>query len=491
MMASDDDVEKLGCKKICHACVGEEFLSTEISQDGRLLKCSFCGTPKARCYKLDQMADRIDTAFERHYVRTSDQPNDWEYTLCGDKESTFDFDRHGEPVVYAIMNAADIPEQAARDIQAILEERYSDYEADKMGDETAFADDSHYEERRLSDRQWQEQWYSFQRSLKTDARFFNEDGARLLRSVFTNLDQYEAEGGKPLIVKAGPDTEYAAIFRARTFQSDERLEAAMENAAAEFGSPPPRFAASGRMNAHGISVFYGATSPEVALAEVRPPVGSQVAVARFEIIRPLRLLDLTALGETSLSLGSVFDTTLADRIEHQKFLRSLRSHMTRPVMPDDEAIEYLATQAVADFLATSDLKLDGIIFPSVQYSDGAQNIVLFHKAARVEKLVRPHGSKVSASLGSSTEDGWEPHYSISERIPVSQTNKPSYEFNSRWRDSWAPDLDERDPALRIDRQSLVVHVIGAVKFQTDANKVHWNVHEIPMEEKQPHSDDDF
>jgi hypothetical protein len=190
-------------------------------------------------------------------------------------------------------------------------------------------------------------------------------------------------------------------------------------------------------------------------------------------------------------LGSVFDTTLADRIEHQKFLRSLRSHMTRPVMPDDEAIEYLATQAVADFLATSDLKLDGIIFPSVQYSDGAQNIVLFHKAARVEKLVRPHGSKVSASLGSSTEDGWEPHYSISERIPVSQTNKPSYEFNSRWRDSWAPDLDERDPALRIDRQSLVVHVIGAVKFQTDANKVHWNVHEIPMEEKQPHSDDDF
>jgi len=50
------------------------------------------------------------------------------------------------------------------------------------------------------------------------------------------------------------------------------------------------------MNARGVSVFYGAIDPRVALAEVRPPVGSRVAVARFEIIRPLRLLDLNALA---------------------------------------------------------------------------------------------------------------------------------------------------------------------------------------------------
>ena len=46
----------------------------------------------------------------------------------------------------------------------------------------------------------------------------------------------------------------------------------------------------GRMNAAGISVFYGATDDETAIAGVRPPVGSWVATATFEVIRPLRLL---------------------------------------------------------------------------------------------------------------------------------------------------------------------------------------------------------
>jgi len=36
------------------------------------------------------------------------------------------------------------------------------------------------------------------------------------------------------------------------------------------------------MNAGGIAVFYAATAPKVALAEVRPPVGSKVLIGRFE-----------------------------------------------------------------------------------------------------------------------------------------------------------------------------------------------------------------
>ena len=39
------------------------------------------------------------------------------------------------------------------------------------------------------------------------------------------------------------------------------------------------------MNAQGIAVFYGAGDVETALAEVRPPVGSRVVTAEFEIIR--------------------------------------------------------------------------------------------------------------------------------------------------------------------------------------------------------------
>jgi hypothetical protein len=63
------------------------------------------------------MADLIDAVFEQHYVRTSDQPNSWQYARLSDKESDYDWERDGEPVVFAIMNAAEIPETAAQDIQ--------------------------------------------------------------------------------------------------------------------------------------------------------------------------------------------------------------------------------------------------------------------------------------------------------------------------------------------------------------------------------------
>ncbi len=47
-------------------------------------------------------------------------------------------------------------------------------------------------------------------------------------------------------------------------------------------------------------------------------------------------------------------------------------------MPDDEPSEYLATQAIADFLATeSAIRLDGIIFPSVQAAGEGSDPRLF------------------------------------------------------------------------------------------------------------------
>ena len=51
--------------------------------------------------------------------------------------------------------------------------------------------------------------------------------------------------------------------------------------------------------------------------------------------------------------GSVFDRTYLPRLQRAKFLKWLSRRITMPVMPDDERFEYLATQAVADFLATN------------------------------------------------------------------------------------------------------------------------------------------
>jgi hypothetical protein len=429
------------------------------------------------------MADRVEQVFEEHYTRTLDHPNSWQATMLSDRESEYDWEREGEPVTDAIMNSADLPEEAARDIQQLLEDRHDDFESAKIGEETEFSSDSFYEEKGTNDREWQAEWAFFERSIKTEARFFSRVAVEHLASVFAGVDTLQSRDGRPLVMDAGPGIDLEVLYRARVFQSTERLEEALCRPDQHLGSPPARLANAGRMNAQGISVFYGATDPDVAVAEVRPPVGSRVAVGRFRIIRPLRLLDLTALSAVA-SGGSVYDPDLARRLSRAMFLRSLSERMTRPVMPDDEAFQYLPTQAVADFLATeAAVPLDGIVFPSAQAANGARNIVLFHKAARVEALALPDGTEIKARSGEAYEEGWETEYVVIEETPAPEPAADSeadeddelgwpVSFERLRPQAWVqPDLDQREAALRIDVNGVTVRHVESVQYSTETHDV--------------------
>ena len=156
------------------------------------------------------------------------------------------------------------------------------------------------------------------RQLRSRAWFDNPDNVEttaiyLERYLNFGLSLDELQSGKPIIVDAGPGTDLKGLYRARTFQSDASLEKALERSSETLGSPPSELAMPGRMNAHGISVFYGANQQLVALAEVRPPVGAQVAIGRFEIVRPLRLLDLSALDGVAHETVDVHRSRLSGR----------------------------------------------------------------------------------------------------------------------------------------------------------------------------------
>ena len=478
-MHSQEKVVELKAKNLCYRCVGETYLRLEMEREGRCHRCSYCER-LGNSYTIDDMAKRIEEVFEQHYRHTSDHPNSWQLALLSDRESDYDWWPDGEPVVRAIANAADMSVEAAQDIQTILDNQHGDFESAAMGEETEFCSESYYEEKGPSDLAWQEEWRSFERSLKTESRFFSRTAATLLGSVFSGIEEMSATDGRPLVVDAGPDTSLSTIYRARAFQSDDRLVAALCRPDQQLGSPPPSLASGGRMNARGISVFYGANEPRVAIAEVRPPIGSQVAVAGFEIIRPLRLLDLTALNTVSEG-GSVFDPELAARMGRAMFLRSLSQRIMQPVMPDDKAFDYLPTQAIADFLATeSESPIDGIVFPSVQAAGNVLNVVFFHKAARVESIEVPDGAEIEAATGQMSSDGWEREYEVIERVPpasvpdeapAEDAGRPNFAeiAGGRWT---PPDPDFREPALRIDIESIKVHEVRRFEFDTIEHDVH-------------------
>jgi hypothetical protein len=141
-------------------------------------------------------------------------------------------------------------------------------------------------------------------------------------------------------------------------------------------------------------------------------------------------------------------------------------------MPDDEAFDYLATQAIADFLATeNEPRLDGIIFGSAQSKEG-RNVVLFHKAARVEEMAFPKGTEIEAHTGYGTEDGWEIDYGVSEAVPKTKAPAPLDEKDDRtdfipqFSPSYSADEDYRAAALCVDPATVEVHHVGWVKVNS-------------------------
>jgi hypothetical protein len=469
-----EETDALNAKRICFDCVGEACLSDEIRRKGARADCSYCKKTH-RTWSIGELAKRLETAFEQHYVRTPDQPNDLEFMLQRDPELNYEWYRGGERVNDAIMDAANIPSASADDVQRILAHQHADFSADATGEETEFADGSYYERKGASDEAWQKEWRSFENSLKTKARFFSRTASKHLASIFDGIDALPTRDGRPPVVDAGPGTDFRTLYRARVFQCDGKLDAALCRPDQQLGPPPAFLAVAGRMNAHGISVFYGANDPKVAVAEVRPPVGSRVAVAQFQIIRKLRLLDLTALCDVRPE-GSIFDVGFSARLEHAQFLRSLSGRMTRPVMPDDEPFDYLVTQAVADFLATeSSASIDGIIFPSVQAAGHVLNIVLFHKSACVEPMDIPEGTQIKVLAGQVGEEGWEEDYSVSEAVPPAPDEADKRDTKP-WRSdlvsiaadpSQENDSDMREATLRIVPESITVHRVRRVEFETE------------------------
>src|SRR5271166_4279166 len=154
------------------------------------------------------MADEIEGAFERHYIRTSDQPDAFQSRMQADRESTYEWEREGEQVVYAIMDCARIPEEAACDIQEILEERHGDMESAQMGEETEFDSDSRYEPKGPDSSRWDSEWREFERALREEARFFSRSATKLLTSVFDGIGTMKTRKGQPVLVDGGPGTDW-------------------------------------------------------------------------------------------------------------------------------------------------------------------------------------------------------------------------------------------------------------------------------------------
>lgn len=458
--------------RLCCSCVADHYLCEKIRREGAEEDCSFCDD-LGSTFSLEQIAELVEQAFNEHFERTSTEPSDWDYWRI--KEMDYDWDREGERVHCVIAEIAGIDEDVAEVITKILEDRHSDWDLATMGEESEFARESHYVPKHFSGyNPLQEKWSLFEHQLQTESRFLNRSFQQTLDSVFTGIEDFRTREGNSVSETIGPETNTITLFRARVFQTFETLSTGLIQPDLEVGPPPIGKAAAGRMNAFGISVFYGALVPSTAIAEVRPPVGSDVVVAAFEILRPLRVLNLSALRQIIIR-SSYFDPDCRPLQERVAFLDLLSNKMTRPVMPEREHADYLVTQVIADYLA-SEHKLDGILYPSVQVASdlapaNRTNIVLFHHASRVEKIDLPMGTSTSLNHFQLGEDGEDSEFVVFEDVP-----KPVAPTDHDESDPWGRNLDpegfvikerfpdHRQSALGLILEAVSVHHVDAVHF---------------------------
>src|SRR5438094_186481 len=134
MAEPEPNMSEIARRRICSSCVGEAFLREEIERAGTTACCFYC-EDEGKTISIEELANRIETAFEEHFEVTPSEPSDFEYSMM--KETDF-YWREGQSSADAIAEAAEIGTDAAEDIRALLADRHYDRHAMKVGEECAF-----------------------------------------------------------------------------------------------------------------------------------------------------------------------------------------------------------------------------------------------------------------------------------------------------------------------------------------------------------------
>jgi len=462
--------------RICAHCIGEPFLRAHIEKTGTRSRCHYCEETHA-CFTLEEVCDLTEQAVNSHFIRTSAGPSDREYAMI--KYCDYEWYQSGEPISEVIGCLLETTESVACDIQQILEEKNSYSRYDEAEFETDFASDSCYIERgKVNTERLDSMWATFVTSLKKESRYINNTVKATLDGIFKGLDTLQTGGKRTVITGGGPGTDIAHLYRARWSRNPKELEQFITIPDRELGPPPHQFSGANRMSPRGISVFYGASSVDTAISEIRPPVGSSVVSAKFKIIRSLRLLNLPAL-EDILDRGSMLDPEYIVRREQATFLKTLTNWIVKPVLPGEEDFSYIPTQVIAEYLADSEqLNLDGILYPSVQL-DGSltgenYNVVLFRKASRVNLMAFPALKDCSIRfIRQYDEDEWETDICVTEVVDSQDISTPQ---DMDWDDLSPETRDSREPSLEIDLSSVYVHRIQAAYFKYSSDIVSRDKH---------------
>lgn len=216
------------------------------------------------------------------------------------------------------------------------------------------------------------------------------------------------------------------------------------------------------MNPSGIAAFYGAFDLDTCIAEIRPTVGSIVIGASFQILESMCVLD-TTMFDAPVKEPNLFSKDHVKRMAQWSFMQRFMQEIAQPISPNDEHLDYIPTQAVAEYLINhhkfyfrgEKRSIEAVIYRSAQHPKG-KNIVILGAAAAVEKLQAEKKQKPGPAYG-------EPF----DTIVSSLSTRP---------ETSAP------PRLRVDPKSLRMRQIVGATFSSKTHRDFGSRHEAGYDE---------
>ncbi|WIV99687.1 HEPN-associated N-terminal domain-containing protein [Kinneretia aquatilis] len=345
-------------KHVCPNCVEDEFLKALIQSCVSQRKCDYCGrrTRDLSAAPVESIMPAVAAALNYFYAEPTHAgvPYDggwvFEPTDTADALMGVPFDCHDdlfEDIANAFSNTAWIS-----------------------------AADGHWASSHRNE-EWSSAWQSFSEIVKHRSRHFFMSSTAESKSTMrpSPLDVLELVSGMAArleLLTSMPKATHLYRVRERVGTSDWPI------CAEQVGAPPSHLANAGRMNPAGISYLYLSMTRGGALAEVLRGPPCRAAIATFELVDTLAVLDLTRLP----SLPSVFDEAKHRLREVVLFLDDFVEDICQPVQKDgQEHISYVPSQVVSEYFAqvfkTVEGKvLDGIVYPSA-VAPGGVNLALF------------------------------------------------------------------------------------------------------------------
>ena len=382
---------------ICSECINNEVLLPIFSNEGQEGICDFDSSHsnKYKVVNLGSFCGEVDELFRecygigeeyQYFEHDSEKPS---YGRKGDLLSNVvgDLLVCDEPVQDCV--AAYLIDNEVVDFSNGEDGFYNDLEHYESREDVYNREQESYEEY-LYENRVRFEWDDFSDLVKYKKRFFSIKSP--LDEIFGDYDRYK-KGSRPPIrtLEAG-----SVIYRARKFDAgfkrsdikrsfnyilapdtQKNIDEVIKNIQKELGAPPKEKAIAGRMNVQHIPAFYGAFTDDLALKEVLPSIAEEVAVAKFSLVKDIKVFDFTVFD---IAFDEYYKEGLSKYSDTRyKVITQLHDKINEPVSPYDKSLDYIPTQILTEYIREH-FEVDGIIFFSSLAESSEKekrNIVIF------------------------------------------------------------------------------------------------------------------